>query len=210
MSGTRAAGNGEQSSPDSDPATGSPDELASPPGWAAIPDPLPGPASPDPQNIPGRDGTGGGSGTTPAPILTASFKGKAAAYGAIAKTLFIALGGLANQALAASEDDEAFIPDADDLATVPPPVGRLAARRIPLGDGSENFTDLADIGQAAVGIAAWVGKGIASTLQARRERRRRAARGAAVYDPGPDTDSDRSATESEPAGPGAGPWGVMR
>jgi hypothetical protein len=80
--------------------------------------------------------------------------------------------------VAVDADDMAFVTDEDDEATIPPPLGRLAARRIPLGTLAENYTDLQDIGEAAVGLLAWLAKGITLSLSARRERGR-ASKGAA-------------------------------
>lgn len=171
---------GSASSPQDDPQTAMTDSPDSPapepqtadlPGWGNLPDPPPGPAAPD---VPE-----GGSVPTQARLLTtASFKGKAAAYSAIAKALLTAAGGVINSTVAKHDEDESFLPDADDLHDIPAPIGRLAARRIPIGDGSENFSDLADIGQAVVGILAYTAKGAAASMTARRELRRAAKKGA--------------------------------
>jgi hypothetical protein len=159
---------------DSDPDT--PPLLASPPGWAEVPSPPPSPTRPDqlpPGAVtgPAKDGAPSGSpGSTPeSPRLLAS-RGKA--YAAIARAALMAAGGWLNK-LAAIEgiEDESFLPDDDDLADIPPPLGRLAARRIKLGD-IENLSDIEDVGMALVGIAAWLAKGVSSAWEVRRELRR--------------------------------------
>jgi hypothetical protein len=103
----------------------------------------------------------------------ASFKGTAGAYAAIGKGLLMAVGGLMNRFAAGDDEDNcAFLPDEDDTRTIPPPLGRLAARRITIGDGSANLSDLEDIGMAVVGVIAWLAKGSTEMIQRRRERKR--------------------------------------
>lgn len=106
---------------------------------------------------------------------TASIQGfikrRAESYAKIAGTLLKAVGGYLNAA-AGEIDSEAFLPDDDDLADIPPPLGRLAARRIKLGTDPDQMSDIEDIGMAAVGIGIWLVKGLSAVLEARRERRR--------------------------------------
>jgi hypothetical protein len=151
-------------------------DLAEPPGqWATLPDP-PGPMNPDPPGA-GRDepsGAGGGSASPSPPALTpASFKSKQSAYSAIARALFVSIGGYLNMLLAIDDNDETWLPDGDDQEAIPPPLGRLAARRIPLGDLADNWSDLQDLGMLAVGLAAYAAKGVTGWANGRRERRRR-------------------------------------
>ncbi len=166
--------------PGPEPET-SPEDLAAPPGWGPAPEPIPGRRSPDqPSPAAGEDGAGSASPTLPPPTPKWS-KDKAAAYSAIARALLTALGGYANMLAAADEDDTAWLPDEEDQAAIPPPLGRLTARRIPLGDLAGNYTDLADIGEALVGLAAYIAKSVTATLNARRARRR--SQGSAVHAP---------------------------
>lgn len=177
-----------------DPAD--PETEVSLPGYQPVPQ-LPGPGSPDPlppgsQASPAGAGSGPGSsaGTGPTPTRPVS-KVKADAYEAIAKGLLQAGGGLLNQWLAAGDEDQSWLPDDEDEAMIPPPVGRLAARRVPIGDG-ENLTELEDIGMAAVGLLAWGAKSLVSMYKARRDRRRAKTPppGAVVYQGGPGTGED--------------------
>lgn len=165
----------QQPDPDSGPG-----ETAPAPGWASLPDPGPSQYSPDQQDpapyLP--DGEDGGASGSRKVLTPASFKSKAAAYAAIARALLAAVGGMANAVGAVDEDDLTWLPDADDNREIPDPLGRLAARRIPLGDVGENFSDLADLGQLAVGLAAYLAKGAAGWVNARRDRRK--LRGVAV------------------------------
>jgi len=102
----------------------------------------------------------------------------------------MAAGGWLNRAAAGDDDDNlAFLPDEDDEKTIPPPLGRLAARRIKLGDGTENLSDLEDIGMAVVGLIAWLAKGSTELIQRRRERKR-IEKGAAVYGENADPDPE--------------------
>jgi hypothetical protein len=104
--------------------------------------------------------------------IQAFFKQRAKSYQHIAETLFKAIGGLLNARTVDGEISEAFLPDDDDLETVGPPLGRLAARRIKIGADPAQLTDVEDLGIAAVGLAAWLGKGITAALEARRARKR--------------------------------------
>lgn len=148
------------------------------PGWAATDHP--GPRQPDPltQDAQLQDPAGqldqgaaveasGSRGTS----IPAFFKERSAAYAAIAGTLLDAVGGWLNSVSAAHDEDEAFLPDEDDRKMIPPPLGRLAARRVKIG-GSDDLRDVEDVGMALVGVAAWLAKGFAAALKARRELKR--------------------------------------
>lgn len=163
------------------------DQIAAPAFRA--PAPPPGPWNPDP--APAGDGSASASsGASPAPTLTpaelaAAAKGKGKAYAKIAGALLHAIGGYVNMLVAVDADDKAFLPDDDDDETIPPPVGRIAARKIKLGADAENLTDFEDMAMAAIGLAAWAAKGITEHLTARRERGPKGKRqkpGAPVYD----------------------------
>lgn len=159
------------------------------PGFRWLP-PRPGPRNPDSldpsvtttadhDEHQGDDGGRAGKAGTGTSI-PAFFKQRSASYAKIAGALLQAVGGWCNML---SGDDEAFLPDDDDMETIPPPLGRLAARRIKVGDPG-NLTDIEDMGMAAIGLIAWAAKGAAAMLEARRERRR-AEKGKAVHaDPG--------------------------
>jgi hypothetical protein len=171
--------------PDPDLSTAPPPMFLQPP-----PPPMPGPSTPDSPSsaarATGSDGSSPSAVPTP-PIPTELLKlrkGRAAAFTAIARGAFQALGGLLNMQLAADADDFCFIPDDDDEAMVPPPVGRLAARKIPIGKSEDDFTDLEDVGQAVIGLGAWGLKGFTEWAKARREKKRTdpARGGQAVYD----------------------------
>lgn len=149
-----------------------PDSVADLPGFSPPRAPMPGPAYPDPpgpQTAPAADG-GAGSPSTGTSI-PAFFKERSKTYAKIAEALLMAAGGWLNKA-SGEEDAEAFLPDDDDTETIPPPLGRLAARRVKIGADPAALTDLEDIGMAAVGIIAWLAKGVTAMLAARRERRR--------------------------------------
>lgn len=171
--------------PDSE-LTGELDPLASPPGWAAVPSPPPSPMNPDPspsgqgaESGPAEGGASSGSAaSTPASRRLLASRGKA--YQAIARAGLMAAGGWLNKLTAIEGiEDDSFLPDDEDLADIPPPLGRLAARRIKFGD-VENLSDIEDLGMALVGIAAWLAKGISSAWEIRRELRRAAADQAAA------------------------------
>jgi len=173
-----------------DPAD--PDLEVSLPGYQPV-QPPPGPGSPDPlpagsQSGPDAAGSGPGSSEPSGRIPTKPVSRlKAGAYEAIARGLLQAAGGLMNNWLATGEEDLVWIPDEEDEAVVPPPVGRLAARRIPIGDG-ENLTDLEDIGTAAVGLLAWAAKGLVGMYKGRRGKHRATTPpGTVVYQGGPGT-----------------------
>jgi len=159
-----------------------PDSLVpSLPGWGRPRTPLPGPGNPDP--LPATEdsgrataaaGDGSGSSGHETASIQAFFKGRAKSYAKIAGTLFKAVGGLLNSAAAEASgtDTDAWLPDEEDLDTVPPPLGRIAARRIKFGADPAQLSDVEDIGMAAVGLLMWAAKGVAAVAEARRQRRR--------------------------------------
>lgn len=132
---------------------------------------LPGPAAPD-QAPPVTAASDLSAPSRPIPTdqLKGIIRAKGKAYAKIAQGLMHALGGIINMTIAVDEDDAAFLPDEDDDATIPPPLGRLAARKMPLFGDGEDFSDLEDIGMAVVGLLAWAAKGVTEHLTARRER----------------------------------------
>lgn len=163
------------------------------PGFSPIPPPPPGPANPDPPTGPatrrgGRDawpaatstqastdgdgdrgrGDGGDGEKKDAP----PFKSKRATFTKLIETALQAVGGLLNRGLAVDESDECFLPDEDDLATVPPPLGDLAARKVTLPIGKDDLSDAEDMVAAAIGLAAWLFKGLVDWAMARRAQRK--------------------------------------
>lgn len=172
---TPAPGQPPHLSPDS--ADPGPEDLDDLPGWGPAPEPRPGRRAPDPPS-PDHPSPADGGDAAPAvsaprrPLTPESFTKQAGAFTAIARALLIAVAGYLNMLAAADADDPAFLTDDDDEAVIPPPLGRLAARRIKLGQLAENYTDLQDIGEATVGILAWLAKGVTITLAARRDRKR--------------------------------------
>jgi hypothetical protein len=164
--------------PSPDSAGPGPDPDLDPlPGFGPAPAPRPGRRSPDPPSpdhpSPGDGGDGAPAESAPRrPLTPESFGKQAGAFTSIARALLIAVGGYLNMLAAVDADDTAFLTDDDDEAVIPPPLGRIAARRIKLGQLAENYTDLQDIGEAAVGILAWLAKGLTVSLAARRERSR--------------------------------------
>lgn len=162
--------------------------MASLPGWGrGRRVAMPSTDNPDPMEpaststrAPGDEGAGGGSSEPTSASIRALFKGRAKSYAKIAETLFQALGGWANAVTAHGLDTEAWLPDDDDMETVPPPLGRIAARRIKIGADPEQLSDIEDMGMAAVGLLVWAAKGIGALFEARREARRLLA-GRAVH-----------------------------
>jgi hypothetical protein len=155
--------------------------LAAMPGYQRIPTPPPSATRPDP---PGPDlgGYGGPASSEPEDrtptsrrVLGKLTAARTAPYEAIARGALRALGGLANARLAVDEADECFLPDNDDEKNVPPPLGRLMARRMPFDMDAADLTDLEDITAAGVGVIAWFLKGVTNLWEARRELRRAAA-----------------------------------
>jgi hypothetical protein len=162
-----------------------PDSLASLPAFKpprAIP---PGPDNPDPApagmtTAAADEHQGaGGKGKQDTARIQGFIKRRAESYAKIAGVLLKAVGGYLNAASGEIES-EAFLPDDDDLADIPPPLGRLAARRFKLGADPDQLSDIEDIGMAAVGIGVWFVKGFAALLEARREKKR-AESGRAVH-----------------------------
>jgi hypothetical protein len=156
--------------------------LAQPPGWRN-PLRMPGQRHPDQPTQPGPEppsddaaaaaGSPGATGSPArSPLTPELFKGKAKTFAVIARTLLVAAGGLANSMLAIDEDDETWLPDDDDQRDIPEPLGRLAARRIPLTDKIENLSDVEDLAALAVGVATYAAKGLAGWMNGRREKRR--------------------------------------
>lgn len=159
--------------------------LVTPPGWGPRRPVLPSLDNPDPA----PESTAGGASASSGPAIAsirALSKDRAKSYAKIAATLFRAVGGILNTSAAASAgaDTDAFLPDDDDLDVVPPPIGRLAARRIKFGADPEQLSDLEDIGMAAVGLLVWAAKGVSAIAEARRYRRRLEADKAVHADPG--------------------------
>lgn len=156
--------------------------LASLPGqWSSrsLPDPDPETLSDTPAE-PAAAGAASRSGGQPASIQ-AFFKGRAKSYAKIAEVLFTAVGGALNAAAQHELDGTtAWLPDDDDLETVPPPLGRIAARRLKIGVDPAQLGDIEDIGMAAVGLLAWAAKGVAAVFAARRARNK-LEDGRAVY-----------------------------
>jgi hypothetical protein len=153
-----------------------PDSLASLPAFRP-PRTLPPSADnpdPAPQNLHEHQGAAAADSAKPK-RETASIQGfikkRAESYAKIAGTLLKAVGGYLNVA-SGETDSEAFLPDDDDLSDIPPPLGRLAARRFKLGADPEQMSDIEDIGMAAVGIGIWLVQGLSAVFEARRERRR--------------------------------------
>lgn len=159
------------------PPPGPGEDLVDPPGWGNPPAEAPNSTrNPDPA---GEDLTssttgpagGGGAGSRPGSSTPEFFKSRSKAYGAIAGAAVTAIGGWLNHLAAAHNEDECFLPDDDDLSDIPPPLGRLAARRLRLGD-IENLSDIEDVGMALVGVTAWLAKGVSAAYTARRELKR--------------------------------------
>lgn len=168
------------------------------PGFAPLP---PGRANPDPaapgsQPAPAAaEDDGGGSGSSGGIRDRIPIRGlRSGPYEAIARGLLRAAGGLLNSRIQVDKDDASFIPDDDDDKTIPPPLGRIAARHLPIG-GTAELSELEDIGAAAVGLLAWAAKGLVSMWEARRDERRvkKAAKeaGAVVYDGGTGDEAGR-------------------
>ena len=158
--------------------TTDPDLIATP-GWGAAPAPPPSSATnPDPlgeamTSTPGEPGDDSAQRASSIPASTdRAWLGKRSkAYAAIAGALLQTVGGMLNHAVALHSEDESFIPDDEDMEDIPPPLGRIAARRMKLG-AVENLSDIEDIGMAVVGVTAWVAKGLSEAFRHRREARR--------------------------------------
>ena len=170
---------------------GSREGLMSLPGWGRAPTlPTPGPGpDPDPETASARATSAAGDETGDASQSTGQkasipgfFKGRAKSYGKIAEVLFQAVGGMLNAAVQRefNAPTDAWLPDEEDLGTVPPPLGRIAARRLKIGVDPSQLSDIEDIGMAAVGLLAWAAKGV-SAVFAERRARRKVEQGKAVY-----------------------------
>lgn len=165
------------SSPLLGPPPGPGEDLVDPPGWGVPPPGAPSstrnpdPSGPDLTSTTAAPAGGGAGSSSPGSSTPEFFKSRSKAYGAIAGAALKAAGGWLNRIAAAHVEDECFLPDDDDLADVPPPLGRLAARRLRLGD-VENLSDIEDVGMAVVGLVAWLAKGFSAAYDARREMRR--------------------------------------
>jgi hypothetical protein len=160
------------SDPAPDPSPSDPDTpaLASLPGYKTRPAPLPGRGNPDP--LPPDAVTGAASSSSEQKASIRAFsRERAKSYAKIAGTLMRALGGYLNT-MSGEPESDAFIPDEDDDETIPPPLGRLAARRVKLGADPEQLSDVEDIAQAAIGTLVWLAKGATALFEARRARRR--------------------------------------
>jgi hypothetical protein len=159
------------------PPPGPMEDLVDPPGWGSPPAEAPSSTrNPDPAREDLTSSTtapaGGAAGDSQPGISTPEFfKSRSKAYGAIAGAALTAIGGWLNHLAAAHDEDECFLPDDDDLTDIPPPLGRLAARRLRLGN-IENLTDIEDLGMAVVGVTAWLAKGVSAAYTARRELKR--------------------------------------
>lgn len=192
--------------PSQPPTTSRPDPLDTSrpfplPGYQKIP--APANAATRPDSLPAGavygeaiDGPGSRSSGDPTGSIRTEPKltpARSAPYEAIARGGLQALGGFLNSRLALRDDpdDMSFIPDVDDEKHVPPPVGRIMARRVPVDISRADLTDLEDMAAAAVTLAAWAIKGLSSMWRARSDRRRAAAGAqAGVYQPGDDGDGD--------------------
>lgn len=166
----------ETDSQDTAPAPRSSPLMVTAPGWGPRRPVLPSTANPDPAPetaTAAAAGASGSSGQSTASIRAFS-RDRAKSYAKIAAALFSAVGGILNGTAerSAGAESDAFLPDDDDMETVPPPIGRLAARRIKLGADPEQLSDLEDLGMAAVGLLAWAAKGVSAMIEARRQRRR--------------------------------------
>lgn len=161
------------------------------PGWGPRRPVLPSTANPDPDpqqenRAPAAAaGASGSSGQSTASIRAFS-RDRAKSYAKVAETLFRAVGGILNGSASksAGADTDAFLPDDDDLDVVPPPLGRLAARRVKFGADPDQLNDLEDLGMVAVGLIAWAAKGVSAVFEARRLRRRLEADKTVHTDPG--------------------------
>ena len=165
------------------PTLTAPDSLASLPTYKPK-TPLPSAANPDPLPPGAGQAAPAGSGSKEQTAsIPAFFRQRSASYAKIAGTALRALGGYLNM-LSGELETDAFLPDDDDEATIPPPLGRLAARRVKIGADPEQLNDVEDIAQAAIGTLVWLVKGATTMLDARRERRRIAAEHALHTDRG--------------------------
>lgn len=169
------------------PASGQDSPPPSPPPETTVPvpafsqprppaaDPLPpdSQVTAEPQPVPGGSGSSGG----PAGF-TASTDRKVIEQAAagIAGLGLEAAGGLLNMRLTPPEDEDTWLPDGQDLDQVAAPLGRIAARHVPLPDVSaRELSDLQDAIAAAIGLAGWLIKGFAGWVGSRARARRKPA-----------------------------------
>lgn len=172
---------GEPSEPGSplgqpDPANQSgtePSVTAARPGWLPVtrPPQADRPAG-EQASGPGAASESTGSPTPPGTDPAADrklFANKATTFTTIAGAGLEAIGGLLN--IVAGAGTPAFIPDEDDMASVPPPVGRILARRVKTSEDA-NLSETADMIAAGIGLAAWLAKGLLHVVDARIAARR--------------------------------------
>lgn len=162
--------------PDQEPEPAAePQAVAARPGW------LPATSRRRILDVPaGETGDGSAPSGTPTPPATDPaadkklFGSKSKTFATIAEAGLEALGGILNGFLAAGPEDPVFLPDDDDLNTVPPPLGRIIARRVKMSEDT-NLSEAADMMTAGIGLAAWLAKGLIGLAQARLARRHPAA-----------------------------------
>ena len=161
--------------------------LLTPPGFRTLPPPPPGPANPDPPVTTTAAAAGDQDAAAPRSTRASTeappaalFRGRAKTFTKLAETAFKAVSGLLNRFTAVDEDDSSFLADEDDLKTVPPPIGRLAARHVELPVDAEGMSDAEDLIAAGIAVGAWAIKGIVDALDARRAARRATVPGTVV------------------------------
>ncbi len=165
-----------------------PNPFSPPPASLPVPgfQPVPPATTPGPDPLPDGAVSGSAPGSSEPPTHTPTddrppgpiSKTKAATYTAIARGALRAFGGMVNMRLAVDDEDDSWLPDDEDEETVPPPVGRLMARRMPFDAGSENLTELEDLTVAAIGLIGYGLKSVTSMWENRRRHRRGRHRGA--------------------------------
>lgn len=95
-------------------------------------------------------------------------KASAAFYGTLCKALLAAASGIANMSLRQDEDDHTWLMQPDEVTGIGEPLGRIAARKVPLPMGEGTASDLSDALEAGVVLAMYVTR----SLGERAERRR--------------------------------------
>lgn len=114
---------------------------------------------------------GGSTGSSPlAGLDPKAQRLRAKAFGQLAGAAFAMLSGLLNARLRLDEEDPTWLADAEDLAAVGDPAGRIIARHAPLPDGTD-AGDLADgigIAIAAAGYLIKNSRARAAAISARR------------------------------------------
>jgi hypothetical protein len=150
------------------------DELPGvPPGMGPIEDELTWSAEGDESG--GADGASDGPTRTTTsdkasratPISAEALKG----YTEAAKAIVAAAGGALNALDAEDEDDEIWLPTDVEEKAIGQPLGRIAARHMPVPGGNADAGDVADAITALVGLAVYATRNL--TEKARRFRRRR-------------------------------------